>query len=63
MLDVTTAAMGMENVIEVDSYLEAAGVLVALRSGIALESLRRPISGAREVSSPSSPADAALPGR
>ena len=61
VLDVTAAAMGMENVIEVDSYLEAAGALVALRSGIALESLRRPISGAREVKLAELAADAALP--
>ena len=33
--------------IEVDSYLEAAGVVVALANGIALESLRRPIGRVR----------------
>ena len=40
--------------------LEAAGVLTALRAGIALDSLRRPIHGPRELGLP---ADAALPGR
>ena len=47
VLDVSNDVMGMQN--EVDSYLEAAGVITALRSGIALESLRRPIGEAREV--------------
>jgi hypothetical protein len=59
VLDVSNDVMRMQNVIEVDSYLEAAGVLTALRSGIALESLRRPIREAREVGR----RDAALPGR
>jgi Protein of unknown function (DUF3326) len=49
VLDVSNEVMRMQNVIEVDSYLEAAGVLTALRSGIALDSLRRPIGEAREV--------------
>lgn len=49
VLNVTNDRMHMRNVIEVDSYLEAAGVLLALRKGISLESLRRPIIGAREL--------------
>src|SRR5919197_561264 len=49
VLNASNEVMGMQNVIEVESYLEAAGVLTALRSGIALESLRRPIGEAREV--------------
>ena len=60
VLDVSNESMRMANVIEVESYLEAAGVLTALRAGIALESLRRPIRGPRELGLP---ADAALPGR
>jgi len=56
VLNVTNEVMGMPNVIEVDSYLEAAGVIGALRNGIALESLRRPIHGAREVEPLASPA-------
>ena len=36
------------------TYLEAAGVLVALREGIALNSLRRPVVGARRVPVPKS---------
>jgi Protein of unknown function (DUF3326) len=59
VLDVSNDVMRMQNVIEVDSYLEAAGVLTALRSGIALESLRRPIGEAREVGRQR----AAVPGR
>ncbi len=43
LLAVTNEQMGMRNVIQVRSYLEAAGVILALRQGISLESLRRPI--------------------
>jgi hypothetical protein len=43
LLEVTNDKMGMRNVIPVRSYLEAAGVILALRQGISLESLRRPI--------------------
>jgi len=49
VLDVTNDRMGMKNVIEVNSYLEAVGVILALRKGISLASLRRPICGARRV--------------
>jgi hypothetical protein len=59
VLDVSNDAMGMANVIEVESYLEAAGVLTALRAGIAIESLRRPIGEAREIGRQR----AAVPGR
>jgi hypothetical protein len=50
ILEVDAEALGLANVIEVDSYLEAAGVLLALRRGISLESLRRPIRSARSGS-------------
>ena len=43
LLAVTNDKMQMRNVISVRSYLEAAGVILALRQGISLESLRRPI--------------------
>jgi hypothetical protein len=33
----------MGNVVEVESYLEGAGVILALREGISPESLRRPL--------------------
>jgi hypothetical protein len=49
ILDVDNAKLRMDNVIEVESYLEAAGVLLALRRGIALESLRRPLRAASET--------------
>jgi hypothetical protein len=49
ILNVTNAKMQMQNVIEVATYLEAAGVLLALRSGISLESLRRPLAIATEI--------------
>lgn len=54
ILDMTAERMGMQNVIEVESYLEAAGVVLALRSGIALESLRRPIARAEILAAASS---------
>lgn len=49
ILDVTNRKMRMANVIEAGSYLEAAGVILALRKGISLESLRRPIHAAERV--------------
>jgi hypothetical protein len=49
VLKVTNDVLGMRNVVEVDTYLEAAGVLLALREGISLESLRRPIGHARRL--------------
>jgi hypothetical protein len=52
VLDVTNKKMQMSNVIEVESYLEAAGVVVALREGISLESLARPIHCAKRVDLP-----------
>ncbi len=51
VLHVTNREMHIDNVIEVGSYLEAAGVILALRNGIALPSLTRPIHGARQVTS------------
>ncbi len=56
ILNVTNAVMQMPNVIEVDSYLEAAGVVLALRQGISLNSLRRPLGGARRIELPPLPA-------
>jgi hypothetical protein len=49
LLEVTNDKMGMRNVIPVRSYLEAAGVILALRQGISLESLRRPIECATRL--------------
>ena len=49
ILGVTNRKMRMANVIEVGSYLEAAGVILALREGISLESLGRPIHTAERV--------------
>jgi hypothetical protein len=43
VLAMTADRLSMSGVIEVGSYLEATGVVTALRHGIALESLRRPI--------------------
>ena len=52
VLRMSNRVMNMANVIEVQTYLEAAGVLLALRNGIALESLRRPLHGARRIDPP-----------
>lgn len=52
ILDVTNAKMAMRNVVEVDTYLEAAGVLLALREGISIESVRRPLQAPLRVSQP-----------
>ncbi|MFN7926212.1 MAG: DUF3326 domain-containing protein [Bryobacteraceae bacterium] len=49
VLAVDNRVMRMANVIEVESYLEAAGVLLALRQGISLASLRRPMHGCYEI--------------
>jgi hypothetical protein len=54
LLNVTNDTMKMANVIEVDSYLEAAGVVVALREGISLESVRRPLQRATRIDLPCS---------
>lgn len=43
ILSVTREDLGLENVIEVGSYAEAAGVLLALEQGIALQSIARPL--------------------
>src|SRR5215831_12213800 len=56
VLHVTNEKMQMSNVIEVNSYLEAAGVIVALRQGISLESLRRPIYTPLQVDLDNQPA-------
>jgi hypothetical protein len=58
ILDVTNAKMKMANVIPVASYLEAAGVVLALRQGISLESLRRPIGATRRLELPTATTEA-----
>lgn len=52
ILSVDQRAMRLSQVIEVESYLEAAGVVTALRNGISVSSLRRPLPPARAVKSP-----------
>ena len=49
LLAVTNDEMRMRNVIPVNSYLEAAGVILALKQGLSLESLRRPIGCATRL--------------
>jgi len=43
ILNVTNKKMKLKNVFEVENYLEAAGILLALREGITPSSVRRPI--------------------
>jgi hypothetical protein len=47
ILDVTQKRLNLKNVIEVDNYPEAAGILLALRKGIAVPSLYRPLETLR----------------
>jgi len=46
ILDVNNKKMRLENLIEVESYLEAAGLISALRHGLHPRSLKRPINKA-----------------
>lgn len=48
ILDVTEAKLKIGNVIEVYSYAEAAGVVMALKQGINLESIFRPLRTVRQ---------------
>jgi hypothetical protein len=48
ILDVSRTALGIENgVIEARSYAEAAGLLLALRRGISIDSITRPLKTLR----------------
>jgi hypothetical protein len=47
ILGVTPAKLGLDNVVEVHSYAEAAGVILALNKGISLESISRPLQTLR----------------
>ena len=47
ILDVTGGKLGLKNVYEVASYPEAAGLLLALRRGISIKSLHRPLETLR----------------
>jgi hypothetical protein len=47
ILEVTRESLGLDNVIEVNNYVEAAGILQALKHGISLKSLRRPLETLR----------------
>ena len=43
ILDVTRARLNLDGVVEVENYAEAAGILQALRKGISLQSIYRPL--------------------
>lgn len=47
ILDVNVDKLGLSNVIEVGTYAEAAGILQALRNGISLKSIHRPLDTLR----------------
>ena len=47
ILDVTQEGLKMKNVIEVNNYPEAAGILQALRNGISISSIYRPLETLR----------------
>jgi len=49
ILAIDNRAMRFDNVIEVKSYAEAAGIILALRYGISLSSIRRPLEPAKEL--------------
>ena len=44
LLDVTASGLRLPNVVEVDNYLEAAGAVLAIRRGLSLESVVRPLA-------------------
>jgi len=47
ILDVTQTKMQLDNVIEVSNYAEAAGIILALKEGIHLEAISRPLDTLR----------------
>lgn len=49
VLNVTSAHLSLRNVIEVENYTEAAGVLLALKTGISLSSIYRPLDTLRQA--------------
>jgi len=49
ILDVTAGRLGLRHVVEVANYAEAAGILLALRLGISLEALGRPLATLRHT--------------
>lgn len=48
-LKVTNDKMKFKNVIIVDNYLEAAGILAAMKEGLSLDTLRRPIKNIKNI--------------
>ena len=51
ILDVTRDKLNLKNVYEVHNYLEAAGMIQALRKGISIDTLHRPLETLRMVES------------
>lgn len=47
ILDVTRTSLNLNHVLEVDNYAEAAGIIQAMRKGISIRSINRPLSTLR----------------
>lgn len=60
ILDVTARRLGLRHVIEVESYAEAAGMLLALRVGISPETVLRPLATLRHAARPEEAGEPAL---
>jgi len=48
--DLTELPFGRGKLIVVDNYLEATGVMAALKAGVSLESIRRPLENTAVIS-------------
>ena len=46
----TNQFYGYPNLIEVDNYLEAAGIILAIKKGINLDSVKRPLKKIQKIS-------------
>src|SRR5436853_2578975 len=61
IFEVTQEELGLRNVVEARSYAEAAGILTALRKGISLESIARPLKTLRYKEQPADVWEKTLP--
>ena len=50
ILKVTNEFYDYPNLFEVDNYLEAAGIILAIKKGINLDSVRRPLKKIEKIS-------------
>tara|TARA_Y100001970_G_scaffold294309_1_gene450291 strand:- start:18294 stop:19349 length:1056 start_codon:yes stop_codon:yes gene_type:complete len=47
LLNITSDVLQIKNIIKVDNYIEAAGIVLALKNGISIDSLRRPVEAVK----------------